>query len=237
MLIVALTLESVKIFLIPRVGLMDGLRERKKVETRERISTAARQLFFERGYDAVTVVEVAAAAEVSPATVFNYFRTKEHLFFSGLEAFEATLVQTVRDRPLGEPVLAAFRRGVLGPSDRLAAPGVSRGIARAGELIRSSAALQDEERAIRARHADALAAVIAQDVQRTGSEVEARSIASALMAIHGCIVEHARALATKGVTGQALAGDVKRQGAATFDRFAAGLRDYGAKGNAQPERS
>ena len=208
---------------------MDGLRQRKKAETRQLISTAARQLFFERGYETVTVAEVAAAAEVSPATVFNYFRTKEQLFFSGLEAFEAALVQTVRDRPPGEPVLAAFRRGVLGPSDRLATPGVSRGIARAGELIRSSTALQNEERAIRARHAEALAAVIARDVPRAGTEVEVLSVASALMAVHGCVVEHARALATKGVAGQELADEVKRQGSATFDRFAAGLGDYATR--------
>ena len=205
---------------------MDGLRQRKKDETRQRISAAARRLFFDRGYDAVTVAEVAQAAAVSPATVFNYFRTKEQLFFSGLDAFEASLVEAVRDRAPGESVLAAFCRGVLDPLDRLAAPAVSRGIARAGELIRSSAALQDEERAVRARHAEALAEVIARDVQLEGNEVEVRSVASALMAVHGCLVEHTRALATKGVTGQALADEVKRQGLATFERFAAGLGEY-----------
>ena len=205
---------------------MDGLRQRKKDETRWRISAAARRLFFDRGYEPETVAEVAEAADVSTATVFNYFRTKEQLFFSGLDAFEASLVEAVHDRSPGESVLAAFRRGVLDRSDGLAAPAVSRGIARAGELIRSSTALQDEERAIRARHAEALAAVIARDVQRGGTEVEVRSVASALMAVHGCVVEHARALATNGVTGQALADEVKRQGSATFDRFAAGLGDY-----------
>jgi AcrR family transcriptional regulator len=85
-----------------------GLRERKKERTRREIAEAARALFGERGFDAVTVAEVAAAAEVSEATVFNYFPTKEDLFYSGLEAFEAMLLDAVRERPPGESALAAL---------------------------------------------------------------------------------------------------------------------------------
>ncbi len=59
--------------------LMANLRETKKAETRQRISDVATALFFERGFDAVTVDEVAAAAEVSKMTVFNYFVRKEDL--------------------------------------------------------------------------------------------------------------------------------------------------------------
>src|SRR5205814_1146920 len=75
-----------------------GLRERKKRQTRQSIADTARALFAERGFDRVTVAEVARAANVSEATVFNYFPTKEDLVFSGLEAFEAALVGAVRDR-------------------------------------------------------------------------------------------------------------------------------------------
>ena len=89
---------------------MPGLRERKKEQTRQQISAAARRLFLERGYDAVTVAQVAEAADVSEATVFNYFRTKEDLFFSGLESFECALLEAVRQRGPGESALAAFRR-------------------------------------------------------------------------------------------------------------------------------
>ncbi|TMM00918.1 MAG: helix-turn-helix transcriptional regulator, partial [Actinobacteria bacterium] len=56
-----------------------GLRERKKQRTRELIEATARQLFIERGFEAVPVAEIARAAEVSEATVFNYFPTKEDL--------------------------------------------------------------------------------------------------------------------------------------------------------------
>src|SRR3954467_9925864 len=92
-----------------------GLRERKKQQTRLLIANTARALFAERGFDAVTVAEVARAADVAEKTVFNYFPTKEDLFYSGMEAFEERLLDAVRDRAPGEPVLEAFRRFVLAP--------------------------------------------------------------------------------------------------------------------------
>src|SRR6516165_949039 len=72
---------------IRRMSVEIGLRERKKQRTRELISDTARKLFAERGFERVSVAEIARAAEVSGATVFNYFPTKEDLVFSGFEAF------------------------------------------------------------------------------------------------------------------------------------------------------
>jgi AcrR family transcriptional regulator len=60
---------------------MEGRRERKKQQTRHAISDVATALFLERGFDAVTVAEVARAADVAVQTVFNHFPTKEDLFF------------------------------------------------------------------------------------------------------------------------------------------------------------
>src|SRR5436190_19787947 len=97
-----------------------GLRERKKEQTRQLIASTARQLVAERGFDPVTVAQVARAADVSEATVFNYFPTKEDLFYSGLEAFEEELLGSIRDRAAGESVLAAFGRFVLKPRGLLA---------------------------------------------------------------------------------------------------------------------
>ena len=70
-----------------------GLRaSAKKLRTRQLITQTAARLFVERGFDAVSVAAVARAAEVSEATVFNYFPTKEDLVFQGMEAFETELL-------------------------------------------------------------------------------------------------------------------------------------------------
>jgi AcrR family transcriptional regulator len=96
-----------------------GLRERKKQRTRQLIADTARRLFAERGFEQVTVAEIAREAEVAQATVFNYFPTKEDLFYSRLEAFEEELLAAIRERAPGQSVLAAFagflldQRGVL----------------------------------------------------------------------------------------------------------------------------
>src|SRR5215210_9563621 len=94
---------------------MTGLRERKKQQTRDLIARTARDLFVERGFEAVRVAEIARAADVSEKTVFNYFPTKEDLVFWRLEAFEAEILGALRERAPGESALAAFRRFVLTP--------------------------------------------------------------------------------------------------------------------------
>jgi AcrR family transcriptional regulator len=89
---------------------MEGLRERKKRQTREDIAAAAMRLFGERGFDAVTVAEVARAADVSEKTVFNYFPAKEDLVIHrGIERTEA-LIEAVRAQSPGTSLLAPFRR-------------------------------------------------------------------------------------------------------------------------------
>src|SRR6201985_2962230 len=90
-----------------------GLRELKKEQTRQLIADTAWRLFADRGFDQVTVAEIAREAQVAEATVFNYFRTKEDLFYSRFEAFSARLADAVRDREPGEPALAAFRLDLL----------------------------------------------------------------------------------------------------------------------------
>src|SRR5207244_7285980 len=125
-----------------------GLRERKKEQTRQAISEAARRLFAERGFDAVTIADVARAADVSEGTVFNYFPAKEDLFYGEMETFEAALVEAVRRRAPGESVLAAFRRFVLEGSRRLADEEVADVIATARRIVKASPALQARERQI-----------------------------------------------------------------------------------------
>ena len=90
-----------------------SLRERKKRETRRRISNVATGLFMARGFDNVTVMEIAEAANVSKMTVFNYFPRKEELFFDrGPEAVEF-LDAAIHDRAPGESVVDALRQLML----------------------------------------------------------------------------------------------------------------------------
>src|SRR5438128_9023487 len=97
-----------------------GLRERKKQQTRQQIFDAASRLFEARGFDRVSVAEIARAADVSEVTVFNYFSTKEDLFYGGMQFFEEEMIESVRSSPKGEPALKAFRRKLLAAADRLA---------------------------------------------------------------------------------------------------------------------
>ncbi|MBD3138663.1 TetR/AcrR family transcriptional regulator [Microbispora bryophytorum] len=91
-----------------------GLRERKKRQTRSLISDVASGLFMQRGFDNVTVAEVAEAAGVSTKTVFNYFPRKEDLFLDRYPEAVELVTQAVRERAEGESPLAALRRLFLG---------------------------------------------------------------------------------------------------------------------------
>ncbi|WP_372406476.1 TetR/AcrR family transcriptional regulator [Streptomyces luteireticuli] len=89
------------------------LRERKKLHTRQRISDVATRLFFERGFEQVTVAEVAKAAEVSAMTVFNHFPRKEDLFLDRIPEEIALWTEAVRERDPDESPLAALHRLAL----------------------------------------------------------------------------------------------------------------------------
>lgn len=86
---------------------MAGLRERKKEQTQRRIAEVALRLFAERGFDAVTVNEIAEAAEVAKVTLFKYFPTKESLVLRGVG--QEDLAGIVAARPPGQSPLEALR--------------------------------------------------------------------------------------------------------------------------------
>jgi AcrR family transcriptional regulator len=206
-----------------------GLRERKKQQTRQSIAETAHRLFVDRGFDAVTVAEVAEAADVSEGTVFNYFPTKEDLFYGQMEVFEAALVEAVRERPPGEPVLRAFRRFVLDRSARLAGEEVGDVIATAARLIAASPSLQAHEREIVAVYTDSLAALIAEEKSLSPDDVEAWSVANALMGVQRGLVRLVRTRILAGERGPKLAAEVRAQGRRAFRRLERGLGDYGTQ--------
>src|SRR6266581_8136927 len=137
-----------------------GLRETKKLRTRQEIADKAMGLFVKRGFDHVTVAEVAAAADVSEKTVYNYFPTKEDLFFDEVPAREAALVEAVRNRRPGESVAAALERLQAAGCGRMC----SEGFARFARIIDESPALQAKELEVMARYTDALAGAIQSEL-------------------------------------------------------------------------
>ena len=206
-----------------------GLRERKKQQTRELIAEAARRLFADRGFATVTVAEVARAANVSEVTVFNYFPTKEDLFYGGMRFFEEKLLDAVRERAPGESVLDAFRRPVLDGLKRLANDEPAEVIVTAGNLISASPALEAHEREIVARYTRLLADQLAEEAGVKPGDVEAIGVASALMGVQRALVGYVRSSVLAGRRGPKLVADVRSQAVRGFGRLDKGLGDYGRK--------
>src|ERR1700710_2837718 len=124
---------------------MPRTSERGGAQTRARISEVAARLFLERGYDAVTVAEVAREAGVSSVTVFNHFPRKEDLFLDRALDADELLRSAVRGRAPGVDVLASLRAIALRRQrpidpvlpDRRGVPRTGR--ARQGDRLRSAA--------------------------------------------------------------------------------------------------
>ena len=91
------------------MGELVDRRARKKAQTRQHIRSVAQRLFDERGFDAVTIADVAGVADVAVQTVFNHFATKEELFFDERTPWVDTLAESVRCRDLSVPPLSALR--------------------------------------------------------------------------------------------------------------------------------
>src|SRR5436190_19857890 len=85
-------------------------RTRKRLATRQSISDVATRLFFERGFDQVTIDEIAEAADVGRMTVFNHFRRKEDLFFDREQEIHEVAFEAIRARPAGSSPIDALGR-------------------------------------------------------------------------------------------------------------------------------
>jgi AcrR family transcriptional regulator len=206
-----------------------GLRERKKELTRIAIADAAARLFAARGFDEVTVADVARAAEVSVGTVFNYFPTKEDLFYGRMQDFEAALVDAVRTRAPGESVLAAFRRFVLTGAKALADSERAEAIATAMRIVAGSAALRARERELVSRSTHALAELIAEETGSDAGDVQPLVVAHALMGAQRALVESVHAAVLAGTRGPRLARIARASGERAFAVLEGGLAGYAVK--------
>jgi|SRR5690349_5271265 len=212
-----------------------GLRERKKERTRRLIADTARRLFAERGFEQVTVTEIAREAEVAPATVFNYFPTKEDLFYSRLEAFEEALLAAIRDRAPGQSVLAAFggfllgQRGVLAmnvPGGDEAATAQVRTVTR---VITESPALLARERQVFDDYARALAALLEAETGAEAGDVACRVAANTLLGLHRALIAYVRDQALAGEPASRIRVGVRAEAERAIAQLERGLGDFGVR--------
>ena len=212
-----------------------GLRERKKQQTRQLIADTARRLFAERGFEGVPVAEVARRADVSEATVFNYFPTKEDLFYSSLEEFEEKLLAAVRDRKPGTSVLAAFRDFMLverGVFDMKAAGGDDEATERVRTITRvitESPALLARERQVFAEYSSSLAALIAEETGAAAGDVLPAAVANALIGVHRSLIDYVRERTLAGARASQISRGVRAQAKKAFAQLEEGLADFAVR--------
>ena len=211
-----------------------GLRELKKQQTRQLIADTAWRLFADRGFDRVTVAEVAREAQVAEATVFNYFPTKEDLFYYRLETFEAGLVEAVAAREAGEPALAAVRRYLLESGGLLTQAAAGDADARqrlrtVNRVIAASPALQAREQQAIARSTNRLAELLAAETGAAPDDVTARTAANALLGVQRALVDHVRRRVLDYGEPARLADDARDLARRAFALLEHGLGDYAAK--------
>jgi AcrR family transcriptional regulator len=211
-----------------------GLRELKKEQTRQLIADTAWRLVADRGFDQVTVAEIAREAQVAEATVFNYFPSKEDVFYWPLEEFGARLAEAVGARPPGEPALAAFRRALLAEAGLLGQ--AAGGDAAAQERLRTvnrviagSPALQAREQQAINRTAEALAGVLAADTGAPDGDLTPQVAANALVGAHRALLDYVRRRVLSGDDPAALAAGVRKLTDAAFALLEHGLAGYAAK--------
>jgi AcrR family transcriptional regulator len=215
-----------------------GLRERKKQRTRQLIADTAARLFAERGFEAVSVVAVAKEAEVSEATVFNYFPTKEDLVYQRMEAYETEMIDAVRSRPAGRAVLDAVRDYVLEPRGFLAAGDSAEGrpLMTLSRIISRSPSLLAREREVFSNYTEALAELIATESGALADDLGPWIVANALVGVHHALVELVRRRLDGGETDpRRLSEEVRAQGTAAFGILERGLAGWPGRG-ARPDR-
>jgi len=209
-----------------------GLRERKKQRTRQLLADTARRLFSERGFEQVSIAEIARVAEVSPATVFNYFPSKEDLIYSGLETFEQRLLAAIRERPSGETVLDAFACFVLEPGGLFVVKEEEEAerLIALTRTIAASPALLAREQQIFGRYTNTLARLIADETGAGAGDLRPYVAANALIGVHRALIGYVRErLAAGDPDRRRLARQIRDRGEEALALLADQLGHYAAK--------
>lgn len=189
-----------------------GRRERKKAQTRTALADAAMRLFAERGYDEVTVTEVADAADVSVTTLFKHFPGgKESLVFDQDNSQQDALVAAVRERPAGQSILEALRAHLKSLHDY--SPVERALLQQFLDLVRRSPALCEYADRMWLRYEQALAGAIAAEVGADVRDVKVQALARYVVDAH-TVAEREN--------------DPQRAIDVIFDLLTTGWGDYGA---------
>ncbi|SNT60314.1 transcriptional regulator, TetR family [Streptosporangium subroseum] len=187
----------------------EGLRERKKRQTRQRISDVAIGLFVAHGFDNVTIAEVAAAAEVSVNTVYNYFQAKEDLVLPPEEASPQRLADIVRERRPGQSaadaILARLRQEVRGRERRL---GLSEGFGRVLEMMRAAPTLTARLEQLAHQMIAELADQLVQETGATPGDPLPRAVAWQLGSLHSMVLSEIGSRTAAGQRPGAIAAKV-----------------------------
>jgi len=209
---------------------MSGLREAKKRRTREAIAQAAADLFHERGFDAVTIDDVARAADVSRQTVFNYFPTKEQMLFDREDEIGATLLALVRDQPDGASLVAAFRGHTRAFWERFG------GILRAGqqthgfwEIVQASPALRNYAESSFGRQAHDVGTELARAWDRTPDDPICHALARALCGVNMAILVCGLERLTAGEDSAGVVSDMLARAEEAYDLLEHGMGHYTAR--------
>jgi AcrR family transcriptional regulator len=207
---------------------IEGRRERKKRATHDAIAAAARRLFAERGFETVTVAEVARAADVAEKTVFNHFATKEDLAFAGREQRLQALLARIVERPEGMSVIDVFRQTTADMIDELAHGGDEEVMA-VRTYVLASAALRERLTMGWEEEAAALAAAIAQTSGTADGDVVPAVVGRTLVWTHRTIFRIGLTGLVAGEDREALAARMRVAADRAYDQLAAGLGEYGRR--------
>ncbi|MCZ2822729.1 helix-turn-helix domain containing protein [Modestobacter sp. VKM Ac-2977] len=170
-----------------------GRRERRKAQTRTEIRAAAQRLFAERSFDAVTIADIAATADVAVQTVFNHFDSKEALFFDGRTPWVEGVAAAVTARPHGTGPLAALRSYLESDLHQLLEQEAQPEHRSYLEALARTTSLQQRERTLveeaGGRVAAALATALAATEQPDGASVDLLSrLAADLFLVAGRVL-------------------------------------------------
>lgn len=205
-----------------------GLRARKKQQTREQISDRATELFLARGFDRVTIAEVAAAADVAKMTVTNYFPRKEDLALDLGEIYIDQLAAIVRERAPGQSALAALRHAYL-----TAVAAQSQLIGFSGEpfarMIADSPALTARVREFHDDRQVALATALATETGAGPGDITPRVAAAQLASVQRVLFDEITRRTLDGESATEIATVLTRDAEIAFDALEPGLGNYAVR--------